>query len=851
MQAPRSIVGVRCLAPAHSRGNTASVLHLRFRELEHSGRLSGSVGTTSPPVAKPVDALLVNGDELELTPDPPWAWMAPPVRLKLNATPGHRMKAKGQFVIWESEMVMAGVQAVGQPYHAPGFDAPGTVLTVTLIVNAATMSAAIKDVKLPVATVNTSGTFMATVVPAVNPSTGVPDPVVVKTGTWKVASNVQTNASSGQPKARAAEDDGSGARGGNADGSGGATSRVAERPVHFVAVQLQDIDGNKLAAHRVAVSTPDGRRAARTLTANGATRIDGIASTGQAVLRLLDTELRPSVKRPPAPWIGLTLLDTDGLPLEGVSVELVSPEGMTTVCGTNTKGAFRIDKLPSDDALNVRILGTLGGVLDVEATGATSAGGTDTEGAQGTASAKSRTPSRRLSLLELPDSVFRTDSCVVMPERQNASASNDRNSQNTAPTTISTLALALRLCEETPHLKLLVAGHTDSVDSVQYNQKLSQERSDVVRCILCGDRDTFKPLVNARHRVSDYKQLLLWCTRSVPHIPFTCDPGEIDDVKHTGVESVRVFQREYTYYKYNLGAANFPDLVDDGSMGPLTWGAIFDVFQYEIARELGETVQAAAKLRDHLRWVDDSRRALGFSEYHPIEAANEDNYESQSNRRVELLFFDERDILPDVTAAERDPSTSEIYLPGIYVKQRVPPRAGGAKAHRKYALHLLNANLDAIEGSGVEFVVRHDDRVVAEGESSDGWVEFRVPPVGPREIHVSWTVSGNERRYARWVSLLSGERAASDDVTQARLAALGYLAPPGDANRLAEAARVYQRDYELGDEPVEAGRIPASILDHLSKVFEADFAAPRTTPDSDTSFADDDDFNTHSETGCG
>ena len=60
-----------------------------------------------------MDALLVNGDELELTPDPPGSWMTPPVRVKVTATPGHRMKAKGEFVIWESEILMAGMLAWG------------------------------------------------------------------------------------------------------------------------------------------------------------------------------------------------------------------------------------------------------------------------------------------------------------------------------------------------------------------------------------------------------------------------------------------------------------------------------------------------------------------------------------------------------------------------------------------------------------------------------------------------------------------------------------------------------------------------------------------------------------------
>src|SRR5690606_38317944 len=143
--------------------------------------------------------------------------------------------------------------------------------------------------------------------------------------------------------------------------------------VHYVAVQLEDADGNKLAAHRVAVSTPDGRREQRVLTASGATRIDGIrlgatlgagagasgvdsnsdansnsaADQKNAVVRLLEDALRPPVTRPALPWIGLTLVDLDGFPLEDVDVELVAPSGATSIHTTSAKGSMRLDKLPT------------------------------------------------------------------------------------------------------------------------------------------------------------------------------------------------------------------------------------------------------------------------------------------------------------------------------------------------------------------------------------------------------------------------------------------------------------------------------------------------------------------------
>ncbi len=313
-------------------------------------------GEGRAPEAAVMDALLVNGDEIELTPDPPWRWMVPPVKLKLTALPSHMTKAKGEFVIWESEILQAGLLAAGQMYSAPGFDTPGSVITVTLMVTPGTMSASVKDLQQPVGTVATQGTFIANVVPAVNPSTGVPDPLIVKTGTWKIAGQVQSVASSGQPAGQAldGEDDASGV--GNAGGANAADAATGEGKVHYVAVAIEDIDGNFLGGHRVAIATPDGNRSNHTLTENGAARVDGIRVEGEAVVRLLDAEIRPPVKQPKLPWIGLSIIDEDGSPLEGVKVEITLGGDPPRIMVTGPKGAIRIDNLKEDGECEVRVL---------------------------------------------------------------------------------------------------------------------------------------------------------------------------------------------------------------------------------------------------------------------------------------------------------------------------------------------------------------------------------------------------------------------------------------------------------------------------------------------------------------
>jgi hypothetical protein len=215
-------------------------------------------------------------------------------------------------------------------------------------------------------------------------------------------------------------------------------------------------------------------------------------------------------------------------------------------------------------------------------------------------------------------------------------------------------------------------------DTTQDNQVLSNERAQMALAILTGDRESYKKLAHARHRISDVKQMLHWCVVAYPDV-FTCDPGPIDDKDNTW-NAVHTFEQQYNECKFFF-TSDQPDLKLTGEMGPMNWGALFDVLQHNIAQELGVKVKEVAALREKIQWLDAGRKALGFSEHHPIDAVGADNYESQSNRRVELLFFKETDILPDVGAAQSDPANSEIYLPGVYARERFPKRPGGAKPH--------------------------------------------------------------------------------------------------------------------------------------------------------------------------
>jgi len=288
------------------------------------------------------------------------------------------------------------------------------------------------------------------------------------------------------------------------------------------------------------------------------------------------------------------------------------------------------------------------------------------------------------TLVEVHDALFRTNSCVVLPEGETPSAAD-----HTSISSVGIFAATLRFVEAHPGRKLLVAGHTDTTGAVDFNQTLSEERAKVALALLEGDRDAFVGLADKRHTVADYKQILSWCAKAFDDVDFDCDPGTIDDNASTGSGPLRRFQAAYNANKDAIGASDQADLAVDGAIGPQTWGAFFDVYELGLRNELGEDAAGLADLRQKLTFVDSENKALGFGEHHPIEQASRDNFRSQKNRRVELLFFEAGEE-PDIALAKSDPDVSEIYLPGTY--DQVPVDVG--KSAKRFGKVDLRVSLD-------------------------------------------------------------------------------------------------------------------------------------------------------------
>jgi outer membrane protein OmpA-like peptidoglycan-associated protein len=347
----------------------------------------------------------------------------------------------------------------------------------------------------------------------------------------------------------------------------------------------------------------------------------------------------------------------------------------------------------------------------------------------------------RVAFIEMLDALFRSDSAVVLPEGENP----DADGEHQAISTVGLIATALRVNEFSPGKKLLVAGHADTTGDVAHNLKLSAERAKCALALLLGgkeQRDIFAKLCNDRHTVADYKQVLSWASRAL-ELGFDCDPGEVDDNEQTGVEPVKRFQAAYNENREALRVPAAEALEVDGDFGPLTWGAVFDCYEFALAEELGEDDKGVKALRDRLIFVDDDRKSLGFSEHFPVEELGVDHFKSQRNRRVEILFFASGEE-PDLAAAEEDPETSELYLPGNYLRFPVEP-LGSARAHDLLVPVRIDrtqeptrgVNLELISDGGLVLRVAHDNPDIEEDEESRFRIyPFRKIPLGRYRLDV-------------------------------------------------------------------------------------------------------------------
>lgn len=239
-----------------------------------------------------------------------------------------------------------------------------------------------------------------------------------------------------------------------------------------------------------------------------------------------------------------------------------------------------------------------------------------------------RLQSFRGHVLEVEDVHFHHDSAVLLPDYQHSGASTGEEDHING---LAVLTACYRHAKRNPAQKILIAGHTDTSGGADYNLTLSQLRADNVLAALQGDRDLWVSISHQKHKVEDYQQILKWAsvTRG-----WNCDPGPVNNVHgpQTGA-AVKSFQKSYNQEFHAT-------IAEDGAVGPQTWGAFFDVYMDELKKSLKPEDGELVRLRQQLKFLNDAQPGVGCGENHPLDAARKDNYRSQINRRVEILFFD-------------------------------------------------------------------------------------------------------------------------------------------------------------------------------------------------------------------
>lgn len=332
----------------------------------------------------------------------------------------------------------------------------------------------------------------------------------------------------------------------------------------------------------------------------------------------------------------------------------------------------------------------------------------------------------RVHFVELADAHFRTNSAVVLPEGENP----DQSAEHEALTSMGLIAVALRFNQLHKGRSVLIAGHTDTSADTGFNQKLSEERARVALALLKGgddQRENFKTLCDERHTVADIKQILSWASKA---LGFACDPKTIDDNQNTLSPHVKEFQNAYNGRVGAIAPGRDP-LNPDGAFGPLTWGAVFDCYEFALQQELGKDATGVGELRKNLVFTDPAREFLGFSEHFPIEELGVDNFRSQSNRRVEILFFEPEEE-PDIATAVLEPELSELYLPGIYV--RTPLGPDDLQVGDIHMILLDDVTLAPLQDT--PFTIQGDDLSFAGVTDKDGRLRQAEVPVGTYTLTV-------------------------------------------------------------------------------------------------------------------
>ncbi len=434
---------------------------------------------------------------------------------------------------------------------------------------------------------------------------------------------------------------------------------------------------------------------------------------------------------------------------------------------------------------------------------------------------------KRAEQLEIDDALFRLMSAVLLPEAQNPDAAPNEP-DGTRPTAMDLLAASLRYAELHPDRKILITGHTDTAGGDEYNQNLSEFRAAAVHAVLTngsGSREDFGDIAHGPHLqgkekkqqvlYDDRVQVLNWVAAT---FGWSCaTSGEYGDY----LRAVKSIQS--TYNKEGNDGAPIEQLDVDGDFGPATWRAVFDCYQLRLAETLELRADELRSLQDEVggRLVADAPFA-GCGENKPRDKVGVDNYRSQTNRRVEVLFFEPgHEPKTPCSHGNCDPKACKLYDRRWYRRKRLPAQVTPAEPL------LWRIRMHGPEGKlmkGTWCRVSGAVPTTTKQADSDAWLEFDAPSACGVTVLVEWGAASGDGPFPYTRDIFVECVGDEQQVAQQRLHNLGY----GTDENLEVAAASFQTDYEVPELGLDdEGGLPPLTRARLEKIWQEDCEATR------------------------
>jgi hypothetical protein len=433
----------------------------------------------------------------------------------------------------------------------------------------------------------------------------------------------------------------------------------------------------------------------------------------------------------------------------------------------------------------------------------------------------------RREFVELGDMLLRFNSAVLLPGATSFTADGIPRPG------LDLVAECLRYVVAHPEKQMVIAGHTDTVGSDEANVNLSRIRTDTVHGLLTGAREQFATACFGPHLTfdqrypnggdgskkgvlwDDYSDVLTWAAQK---LGWDCAHP---NGSRTLWQATKNF--EDSYNGSDVGDSANKPIPSDGIFTKATWGAMYDCYELKLAESLGTDLAGLADIRGKIVFVNPDVHCVACGEFKPIEQWWRDNYRSQTNRRVEVLFFDPDELPnPPCFSGACVAKLCDIYDDAIYKPKPVPaPPAPPAPTPPgptpgptppippvtiEPRLH-LRVMLDDAPVTQRGYELWSGSTMLASAlTDSDGMIKEPLPS-GLGEIELRMPERGLSQIFD-----LSGEAdfppPGEVEGAQVRLRQIGYYVGPADGNKDAvtdDAIRNFKVDHGLPDDSVLDG----------------------------------------------